>query len=168
MPEIQHSLKCAVTCKHMIKGLANLRSSASKLLFTPQLNLITFFYLYNHCSDLKFILYSAHDTTLMAVLHALGVYDFKWPKFAADVKIELYQDEVSGSLLIKPIRLAFVSLLIFLFPFNSGCFIVVMILTLLTTTNSLISGGQLRVRGGGAIAPNILKDNGLLLKNNGK
>eukprot|EP00795_Rhopilema_esculentum_P003781 gene3781-15064_t len=44
-------------------------------------------------SDLKLILYSAHDTTLMAVLYVLGVYDFKWPKYAADVKVELYQDE---------------------------------------------------------------------------
>ena len=45
-------------------------------------------------SDLKMVLYSAHDTTLMAVLFALGVYDYKWPKYAADVKIELYKDRV--------------------------------------------------------------------------
>jgi len=48
-------------------------------------------------SDLKMVLYSAHDTTLMAVLFALGVYDYKWPKYAADVKIELYKDRAGKS-----------------------------------------------------------------------
>ena len=45
-------------------------------------------------SDLKMVIYAAHDTTLMAVLYALGVYDHKWPKYAADIKIELYKDKV--------------------------------------------------------------------------
>ena len=31
---------------------------------------------------------------MMTMLYVLGVYDFKWPKYAADVKIELYQDKV--------------------------------------------------------------------------
>ncbi|XP_065063739.1 lysophosphatidic acid phosphatase type 6-like [Rhopilema esculentum] len=46
-----------------------------------------------HKSDLKFVLYSGHDMTMMTMLYVLGVYDFKWPKYAADVKIELYQDK---------------------------------------------------------------------------
>ena len=50
------------------------------------------------CSDLKFVLYSGHDMTMMTMLYVLGVYDFKWPKYAADVKIELYQDKVCSSL----------------------------------------------------------------------
>ena len=52
------------------------------------------------------IVYSAHDTTLMAVLYALGIYDYKWPKYAADIKIELYKDKVIHSL--KPARSSFV------------------------------------------------------------
>ncbi|XP_065063740.1 lysophosphatidic acid phosphatase type 6-like [Rhopilema esculentum] len=46
-----------------------------------------------HKSDLKFVLYSGHDMTMMTMLYVLGVYDFKWPKYAADVKLELYQDK---------------------------------------------------------------------------
>ena len=40
------------------------------------------------------LLYSAHDTTLMALLEAIGVYDYKWPPYASDVKIELYKTAV--------------------------------------------------------------------------
>jgi len=40
----------------------------------------------------KMYLYSCHDSTLTAILLALGCYDDKWPPYAADVVIELYQD----------------------------------------------------------------------------
>lgn len=40
----------------------------------------------------KFILYSCHDTTVMSVLLAFGLFDDQWPKFCANVIIELYTD----------------------------------------------------------------------------
>ena len=36
-------------------------------------------------------LYSAHDTTLMPLLLAMGAFDGEWPPFAADVAFELYE-----------------------------------------------------------------------------
>ncbi|MCJ8732318.1 hypothetical protein PDJAM_G00209960 [Pangasius djambal] len=42
-------------------------------------------------SDRKLFLYSVHDTTLMPCLMALGVFDMRWPPYAADITLELYQ-----------------------------------------------------------------------------
>ncbi|XP_053162675.1 lysophosphatidic acid phosphatase type 6 isoform X2 [Hemicordylus capensis] len=39
----------------------------------------------------KLILYAVHDVTLFPLLMALGVFNFKWPPYAADVTLELYQ-----------------------------------------------------------------------------
>ncbi|XP_004717322.1 lysophosphatidic acid phosphatase type 6 isoform X1 [Echinops telfairi] len=39
----------------------------------------------------KLYLYAAHDVTLIPLLIALGIFDHKWPPFAADLTIELYQ-----------------------------------------------------------------------------
>lgn len=39
----------------------------------------------------KLYLYAAHDVTLMPLLLALGIFDNKWPPFAVDLTIELYQ-----------------------------------------------------------------------------
>ncbi|XP_012585464.1 PREDICTED: lysophosphatidic acid phosphatase type 6, partial [Condylura cristata] len=39
----------------------------------------------------KLYLYAAHDVTLMPLLLALGIFDNKWPPFAADLTLELYQ-----------------------------------------------------------------------------
>ncbi|XP_066497069.1 lysophosphatidic acid phosphatase type 6 [Hoplias malabaricus] len=41
--------------------------------------------------DRKLYLYSVHDTTLMPCLMALGVFDMKWPPYAADITLELHQ-----------------------------------------------------------------------------
>ncbi|XP_004647886.1 lysophosphatidic acid phosphatase type 6 [Octodon degus] len=43
----------------------------------------------------KLYLYAAHDVTLMPLLMALGTFDHKWPPFAADLTIELYQHKES-------------------------------------------------------------------------
>lgn len=43
----------------------------------------------------KLYLYAAHDTTLMPLLMALGIFDHKWPPFAVDVTLELYQHQES-------------------------------------------------------------------------
>jgi len=40
----------------------------------------------------KMYLYSCHDSTLTAILLALGCYDDEWPPYAADVAFELYED----------------------------------------------------------------------------
>ena len=45
-------------------------------------------------SDYKMMLYSVHDTSVVALLVALGIFDNKWPGFAADLAFELYKDKV--------------------------------------------------------------------------
>ncbi|XP_013932094.1 PREDICTED: lysophosphatidic acid phosphatase type 6 [Thamnophis sirtalis] len=39
----------------------------------------------------KLILYAVHDVTLFPLLVAMGVFNSKWPPYAADVTLELYQ-----------------------------------------------------------------------------
>ncbi|XP_039189736.1 lysophosphatidic acid phosphatase type 6 [Crotalus tigris] len=39
----------------------------------------------------KLILYAVHDVTLLPLLIAMGVFNSKWPPYAADVTLELYQ-----------------------------------------------------------------------------
>ena len=39
----------------------------------------------------KLVLYSGHDTTVMPLLHILGLYEGKWVRYAARVVIELYK-----------------------------------------------------------------------------
>nr|XP_009941557.1 PREDICTED: lysophosphatidic acid phosphatase type 6 isoform X1 [Opisthocomus hoazin] len=43
----------------------------------------------------KLILYASHDITLIPLLVALGTFDGKWPPYAADVTLELYQHRES-------------------------------------------------------------------------
>ncbi|XP_051021701.1 lysophosphatidic acid phosphatase type 6 [Acomys russatus] len=43
----------------------------------------------------KLYLYATHDVTLIPVLMALGIFDHKWPPFAVDLTIELYQHQES-------------------------------------------------------------------------
>ncbi|XP_058394954.1 lysophosphatidic acid phosphatase type 6 isoform X2 [Diceros bicornis minor] len=45
--------------------------------------------------DRKLYLYAAHDVTLMPLLMVLGIFDHKWPPFAVDLTIELYQHRES-------------------------------------------------------------------------
>lgn len=46
-------------------------------------------------SHYKMMLYSVHDTSVAALLIALGIFDDKWPGFAADLTFELYRDKVT-------------------------------------------------------------------------
>ena len=48
----------------------------------------------------KMYLYSSHDSTLAAILLALGCYDAEWPPYAADLAFELYED-VDGKHYVK-------------------------------------------------------------------
>ncbi|OWK04978.1 ACP6 [Cervus elaphus hippelaphus] len=43
----------------------------------------------------KLYLYAAHDVTLMPLLMTLGIFDHKWPPFAVDLTMELYQHQES-------------------------------------------------------------------------
>lgn len=43
----------------------------------------------------KLYLYAAHDVTLMPLLMTLGIFDHKWPPFAVDLTMELYQHRES-------------------------------------------------------------------------
>ena len=54
--------------------------------------LMCFFVLPN--SNYKMMLYSVHDTTMAPLLLVLGLFDNKWPEFAADLAFELYRDKV--------------------------------------------------------------------------
>ncbi|KAJ8932388.1 hypothetical protein NQ314_014699 [Rhamnusium bicolor] len=42
---------------------------------------------------LKFLMYSAHDSTLVNIMNSIEVYDYKWPKFAAILIFELRKDD---------------------------------------------------------------------------
>ncbi|XP_068185473.1 lysophosphatidic acid phosphatase type 6 [Antennarius striatus] len=49
----------------------------------------------------KLYLYSAHDTTLLPCLMALGIFDMKWPPFAADITVELHQQRQTNNTFVK-------------------------------------------------------------------
>ncbi|XP_068428614.1 lysophosphatidic acid phosphatase type 6 isoform X2 [Clinocottus analis] len=49
----------------------------------------------------KLFLYSAHDTTLIPCLMALGIFDMKWPPFAADITLELHQHQKTNKPFVK-------------------------------------------------------------------
>ncbi|CAG05868.1 unnamed protein product, partial [Tetraodon nigroviridis] len=49
----------------------------------------------------KLFLYSAHDTTLMPCLMALGIFDMRWPPYAADLTLELYQHRQTREAFVK-------------------------------------------------------------------
>lgn len=46
-------------------------------------------------------LYSAHDTTLIPCLMALGIFDMKWPPYAADITLELHQHRQTKEAFVK-------------------------------------------------------------------
>ncbi|KAM4046813.1 lysophosphatidic acid phosphatase type 6 isoform 1-T5 [Anomaloglossus baeobatrachus] len=43
----------------------------------------------------KLFLYSTHDVTLIPLLEAFGIFDQKWPPYASDITLELYQHRPS-------------------------------------------------------------------------
>ncbi|XP_071374200.1 lysophosphatidic acid phosphatase type 6 [Centroberyx affinis] len=49
----------------------------------------------------KLFLYSAHDTTLMPCLMALGIFDMRWPPYAADITLELHQHRQTKEPFVK-------------------------------------------------------------------
>lgn len=61
--------------------------------------LITFFK--NPLSNRKLFLYSVHDTTLIPCLMALGIFDMRWPPYAADITLELHQNRPTSEAFVK-------------------------------------------------------------------
>ncbi|NXQ55296.1 PPA6 phosphatase, partial [Anthoscopus minutus] len=49
----------------------------------------------------KLFLYASHDSTLIPLLLALGTFDHKWPPYAADVTLELYQHRHSKEWFVR-------------------------------------------------------------------
>lgn len=49
----------------------------------------------------KLFLYSAHDTTLIPCLMALGIFDMRWPPYAADLTLELHQHQKTKEFFVK-------------------------------------------------------------------
>lgn len=49
----------------------------------------------------KLFLYSAHDTTLIPCLMALGIFDMRWPPYAADITLELHQHRQTNESFVK-------------------------------------------------------------------
>lgn len=49
----------------------------------------------------KLFLYSAHDTTLIPCLMALGIFDMRWPPYAADLTLELHQHRQTNQTFVK-------------------------------------------------------------------
>lgn len=41
----------------------------------------------------KLCLYSAHDSSLIALLMVLGVWDNEWPEFSSSLSVEVYKDK---------------------------------------------------------------------------
>ncbi|XP_037542425.1 lysophosphatidic acid phosphatase type 6 [Nematolebias whitei] len=52
-------------------------------------------------SDRKLFLYSVHDTTLIPCLMALGIFDMRWPPYAADITLELHQNRQTSEAFVK-------------------------------------------------------------------
>ncbi|NXO24809.1 PPA6 phosphatase, partial [Cisticola juncidis] len=49
----------------------------------------------------KLFLYATHDSTLIPLLLALGTFNHKWPPYAADVTLELYQHRHSKEWFVR-------------------------------------------------------------------
>ncbi|XP_004469024.2 lysophosphatidic acid phosphatase type 6 [Dasypus novemcinctus] len=49
----------------------------------------------------KLYLYATHDVTLIPLLVALGIFDHKWPPFAVDLTVELYQHRDSKEWFVR-------------------------------------------------------------------
>ncbi|XP_063070027.1 lysophosphatidic acid phosphatase type 6 [Engraulis encrasicolus] len=53
----------------------------------------------------KLFLYSVHDTTLMPCLMALGIFDMRWPPYAADITMELLENRTTKEAFVKVLYL---------------------------------------------------------------
>ncbi|XP_072300633.1 lysophosphatidic acid phosphatase type 6 [Eucyclogobius newberryi] len=49
----------------------------------------------------RLFLYSVHDTTLIPCLMAMGIFDMRWPPYAADITLELYKHRQTKEAYVK-------------------------------------------------------------------
>jgi len=49
----------------------------------------------------KIAMYAGHDSTLVPILSALGVYDNKWPSYAANIVFELAEEVKTGEMYVR-------------------------------------------------------------------
>lgn len=62
---------------------------------------VLFFFYFPSLFIRKLILYASHDITLIPLLVAMGTFDHKWPPYAADVTLELYQHRPSKEWFVR-------------------------------------------------------------------
>lgn len=92
--------------QHWREGAGHLvRAQQVGRLRTSCRNLTQFLFLLIRChnpfSNRKLFLYSAHDTTLIPCLMALGVFNMKWPPYAADITLELHEHRQTKKAFVK-------------------------------------------------------------------
>ncbi|XP_075707117.1 lysophosphatidic acid phosphatase type 6 [Rhinoderma darwinii] len=97
---LQQSEQRAIDIVSYLMGPNNrevLKLSVGPFLYTLQSNMLEM----TRCSSdetqaRKLFLYAAHDVTLIPLLMAFGIFDQKWPPYAADITLELYQHQPSN------------------------------------------------------------------------
>ncbi|KAM4609169.1 lysophosphatidic acid phosphatase type 6 [Polymixia lowei] len=79
----------------------NLQLCVGPLLHTMMLNIEEKLQGTSSEPNRKLFLYSAHDTTLMPCLMALGIFDMRWPPYAADITLELHEHRKTKEAFVK-------------------------------------------------------------------
>ena len=69
------------------------RGDIALCLISLSLPLFSFLYLFPFSGGQKLRLYSAHDSSLIALLMVLGVWDSEWPEFSSSLCVEVYKDK---------------------------------------------------------------------------
>lgn len=82
-----------------LTGRTLTRTPCTKMTFRPRSKWL--FYPPHKLKNRKLFLYSAHDTTLIPCLMALGVFDMAWPPYAADITLELHQHRQTKEASVK-------------------------------------------------------------------
>ncbi|XP_053561867.1 lysophosphatidic acid phosphatase type 6 isoform X2 [Bombina bombina] len=95
--QLQKSERRAIDVVSYLMGPSNrgvLQLSVGPFLHTLQRNMLE---VINSPDTLprKLFLYAAHDVTLIPLLMAWGIFDNKWPPYASDLTLELYQHQPS-------------------------------------------------------------------------
>ena len=55
-----------------------------------------FMYVTQNTTKQKMALYGTHDTTIVALLSTLGVFDRRWPCFTSNITLELFKEKNGG------------------------------------------------------------------------
>ncbi|KAF3694768.1 Lysophosphatidic acid phosphatase type 6 [Channa argus] len=79
----------------------NLQLCVGPLLYTLLANIDEKLQGHSSVPHRKLFLYSVHDTTLIPCLMALGIFDMRWPPYAADITLELHQHRQTKEAFVK-------------------------------------------------------------------